>query len=195
MYRRDALGTSWNVPEHRLKIQLSDDTAQVHSDFAGRPHFYVEFNDAHVNMGYVELSVPAALELALALLSRMDPERMHPVIANVCELARAREEVAAKKIEGEQIEVPSVRSDTTSDDDARHGTRLMGELSEWSVDVGEPFALQTFGDSNDELTELVLVVTHPDFAKRIRNVIEPVVRAYKRAVARALEGSDAKKSG
>ncbi len=195
MYRRDALGTSWNVPEHGLKIQLSDDTAQVHSDFAGRPHFYVEFNDAHVNMGYVELSVPAALDLALALLSRMDPERMHPGIAHVCELARAREEIAAKKIEGEQLEVPNLYRDTTRETYATKGIRLMGELSEWSVDASEPFAVQTFGDGNDELTELVMVVTHPDFAKRIRNVIEPVVRAYKRATARAMEGADAEKSG
>ncbi len=194
MYRRESLGSSWSVPSHGLRIQLSDSKKQVHSDFAGRPHFYVEFSDQHMGMGYVEMSVPAAMELAMGILSRMDPERMDPNLARVCDLARGREDASLRKSEGE-VEVPSVRLSGPAVDDARHGARIMGELSEWSVDTGEPFALQTFGDDNDELTELVLVVTHPDFAKRIRNVIEPVVKAYKRAVARAQEVADAEKSG
>ncbi len=193
MYRRDAMEIEHKVPEHGIAVTLSQATKEVHADFAGRPHILLEMNDEHMAVGYAEMTVPAALELAIAILARMDPDVMKPEVARVCKLAQAREDQTRRRREGEQLEVDSMFTNATPDDVASKGILLMNELTGWAWGAGEHFVVQTFGDSNDELTELVLVTTHPDFAKRIHNVIAPVAEAYKKALARvAKEDDDAK---
>lgn len=149
-------------------------------DNAGRPHFLIETPDVSSGVGWTELKPDEAFQLAMAILARMDPEKLPRLvgevqvdIATACRAAHERE----KRLEN----VAVGKSDETESGapDGLHRLKVLaGEMVEESWQAKQLFNLHTFGTREDGLTELVMSIVHPDYAKRAKLLLAPLAADY-----------------